>query len=210
MPQRKDNELRTTVTAVKGDGMHFKAPMQDGREQEFTLTTQSTLPYPAVGDDVLILYGIQPASTDPDKVARFGSEPTFWVNSIEPASSNGTVGEPQGTYEKVRAAVEKSADEIAAQEKAPPQKELPQRSPTRDATGLSIEKQQCLIQAVAYYANGGGTADDVVTVAWKFYDDFMIAHVSPQHEEDLVQSNYIPVGDPDPAPPHTDQEFQGG
>ena len=178
MPQRKDNELRTTVTAVKGDGMHFKAPMQDGREQEFTLTTQSTLPYPAVGDDVLILYGIQPASTDPDKVARFGSEPTFWVNSIEPASSNGTVGEPQGTYEKARAAV---AEPPA--EKATPQKGMPQR----DATGLSIEKQQCLIQAVAYYANGGGMPDDVVTVAWQFYEDYMIAHTSPQHEEEGPQ-----------------------
>ena len=63
---------------------------------------------------------------------------------------------------------------------------------------------------MAYYANGGGTPDDVVTLAWQFYDEFMAAHVSPQHEEDDTGRLQGMRGDPDPASARTDQGYQGG
>lgn len=92
----EDTAERVTVVGVKSDGKKFKATRPNGEVQEFTLSVSNPVVCPAMNDDIIVHFSIK-TPTDPDKIARFGSAPTFWVNKIEPARSGPA---DQGQYEQ--------------------------------------------------------------------------------------------------------------
>lgn len=174
MPRQPDNERRATVTELKGDGRHFRAslPQENDRIQEFTLSTTNPPPMPNPGADVIIWYSIAPGHTDPDKIARFGSEPTYWANRIEPAATD----QPSGTYEKAQAEAADRAQENGAS----------QPMSYADAANIKengIHKSVALQEAVKHLGEGASSAQ-VVDAAWKFYSEFLVA--GPPHTHDAA------------------------
>ncbi len=139
MPRTPDNEIRTTVTDVKEDRKRFRAAVENGRIQEFTLSTQGFIECPSAGDEIIIWYNIQAASTDPEKIARYGTEPTYWANKIESVKQPETDA-PAGTYETAQ---QEAADRV--QENQEPKKDYPDH---QAITRESIERQVALKAAV--------------------------------------------------------------
>ena len=156
MTREPDNELRVIVATVKKDRTAFKVQIGEANgsvhDQWFNLSTQGEqVVCPNQGDDIIVGYNVSPGTTE-------YPNPTYWANSIrsangadetpaepmdtQPAPPHMPAQTPQGTYEKVRAAV---AEPPA--EKAPPQKELPQRSPDPSTRERSAEWNTAVMTA---------------------------------------------------------------
>ena len=113
MARTPDNELRTTVIDVKSGGKKFRVKMDDGRVQEFTLSTQGYVMCPTVGQDVLIKWNMQ-ASTNPQY-----PDDTYWANDVQPASGGDNAQNADG-YEPVDANSERAAQRIDRDNNTPP------------------------------------------------------------------------------------------
>ena len=176
MQRQPDNELRTTVIGVKPDGKRFRAAMEDGRVQEFTLSTQGYIAPPTAGQDIIIKYNIQ-ASNNPK-----WPDPTFWANEIMPAA-NGQSAPPMAD---VPPAYEQTAQRVdaanAAHEIAEPKKDVYQAE--GDARNQSIEMQVCLKAAVEItnHWDGGSASQQVVEVARALHNG-LFTNGTPQQEE---------------------------
>ena len=192
MARTPDNELRTTVIDVKPDGKRFRAAMEDGRVQEFTLSTQGYIAPPTVGQDIIIKYNIQ-ASSNPK-----WPDPTFWANEIMPAANGQSAPPIQGTYDQARAAV---AEATAEPKKASYQAES-------DARNQSIEMQVCLKAAVEITNqwDGGVASAQVIEVALALHDGIFCGKAMPTHDEAMAAHDGWPTdattpvqqGEPEP------------
>ena len=181
--------VRVNVTNVATAGKTFKIKGQDdwGNEREYTMMThdkdsgQPNTP-PEFGELYLFVYG-QSTGEYQGK-----TQTTYWVNEIRMAQPrNGNVPAAQ------------PAQQAAPQ---PPQQNQPAEKDAydvrQDATRVSIEKQQALKYAVAFYATSSVNPRDVVTVAWQFYDEFLAACASPAemeaaHEDAMAQHDGWPT-----------------
>ena len=154
MVTRQDTAERVTVVGVKDGGKKFKATRPNGEVQEFTLSVSNPVPCPAMNDDIIVHFDIK-TPTDPDKIARFGSEPTFWANKIEPARSDGYSAAPMAdvapayeeTAQRVDALNANAAPDERPREIAEPKKDVYQVE--GDAKNRSVEWQVCVKEAAA-------------------------------------------------------------
>lgn len=80
MAVAQDNELRATVMAVNPPS-GFLMPINDAngvmREQWFTVSTRNGVVCPQKGQDIIVKYGISPASPGYEDRG-----PTYWANTI--------------------------------------------------------------------------------------------------------------------------------
>ncbi len=113
MARPPDNELRTTVQAVRKNLKGFMA-IVDEREQWFTLSTQGDVQCPEKGADIIIKYNISPGNDQ-------YPEPTYWANEVlNPRLVEQNSGTYQQAHEEAAQAVEHqatSATEIAEPKK---------------------------------------------------------------------------------------------
>ena len=206
MVTRQDTAERVTVVGVKDGGKKFKATRPNGEVQEFTLSVSNPVPCPAMDDDIIVHFSIQ-TPTDPDKIARFGSEPTWWANKIEPARGDGYSAPPMAD---VAPAYEETAQRVdqanAAHKTAEPKKDVYQVE--GDARNQSIEMQVCLKAAVEITNqwDGGVASAQVIEVALALHDGIFCGKAMPTHDEAMAAHDGWPTdattpvqqGEPEP------------
>ena len=212
------------VVEISSDQKDFWLENADGK-YKFRVSAYNNANCPEQGQEYTVVYNIKPP--DPQYADRGD---TWWANEItsvgngaapmqppppvQPVAPHMPAQTPQGTYEKVRAAV---AEPPA--EKPPVQQELPQRSPDPNARDASIEWQVCMKEASANAranlewaakADENGerypiTSAAVVAEARTLF----YGKEDPQHEEASQGEEVAWVDNQnfsEPAPPHTDQD----